>query len=89
MVNRQHDLGFERVLPLRSEENEESESYRPVRNDRFRELLDEEFQRSYRFETLGNIFNDVKEFFRKVVTREEEEGELEFSDTPLGPKNKP
>ncbi|MEM7167089.1 MAG: hypothetical protein AAF581_16625 [Planctomycetota bacterium] len=65
----------------RSEETEEvSESYRPVRNDRFRELLDEEFQRSYRFEALGNIFNDVKDFFRKVVTRDEE-GELEFSDS--------
>lgn len=75
------DERIERITPLDSDGIEESENFRPVRNDRFRELLDEEFQRSYRFETLGNIFNDVKDFFRKVVHRDDEQGELEFTDS--------
>lgn len=52
------------------------ESYRPLRGDGLRGVLDEEFQKSYRFEGLSNVFHDIKELFRKVVTRDDEDADI-------------
>ncbi len=48
-------------------------SFRPIRDGALSEILDEEFQRCYRFEGLSDLFHDLKGLIRKVVTRGEEE----------------
>lgn len=48
------------------------ESYRPLRGDSFRAVLDEEFRKSYRFEGISNVIHDIKELFRRVVARDDE-----------------
>ncbi|MGE3163659.1 MAG: hypothetical protein AB7O52_02000 [Planctomycetota bacterium] len=48
------------------------ESYRPLRSDSLRAVLDEEFRKSYRFEGFSNVIHDIKELFRRVVTRDDE-----------------
>ena len=48
-------------------------SFRPIRNGALHEILDEEFQRCYRFEGISDLFHDLKGLIRKVVTRGEEE----------------
>lgn len=55
---------------------EHSDNIRPFRTDDFRDVLDEEFQRSYRFEGLGNVLHDIKELFRNLVSREDDDYEF-------------
>ncbi len=45
------------------------DSYRPIRNGTLREILDDEFQRCYRFEGLSDLLHDLKGLIRKVVVR--------------------
>lgn len=46
--------------------------FRPVREGPLREILDREFERSYRFEGMSDLLNDIKGLLRRVVHREVE-----------------
>lgn len=45
---------------------------RPLRTGALRDLLDAEFRRNHRFETLSSFFGDLRALLRKAVVREEE-----------------
>jgi len=47
-------------------------SIRPVRSGPLRDLLDAEFRRNHRFETLSSFFGDLRTLLRKAVVRDDE-----------------
>lgn len=60
-------------------------SVRPLRGGPLRDLLDAEFQRCHRFETLGSFFGDLRSLLKKAVVREEEAPEFDrFLPQPPG-----
>ncbi len=58
---------------VRRSELSRDRSVRPLRSGPLRELLDAEFQRCHRFETISSFFGDLRSLLRKAVTREEDE----------------
>ncbi len=50
---------------------EHPEPYRLIRDGTLSHILDEEFRRCYRFESISHLFHDLKGLLRRVVDREE------------------
>lgn len=70
---RGRDLSFlGSVRRANAEVSAEASAYRPIRGLQLRELLDEGFQRSYRYEAISNVLHDVRDFFRNMVGRDED-----------------
>ena len=64
---------------------EHSEPYRLIREGTLSDILDEEFRRCYRFESISHLFHDLKGLLRRVVAREEaQEGLDPFLAGSLG-----
>jgi len=58
--------------PRGSEPWSADRSIRPVRAGPLRDLLDAEFRRNHRFETLSSFFGDLRGLLRKAVVRDDE-----------------
>ncbi len=62
-----------------------TESNRTVRGGTLRDILDAEYRRCYRFESFSGFVDDLKGLIRRVVARDDVEGESLRSSFP--PKN--
>lgn len=64
---------------------------RPFRNGTLRDILDEEFSRSYRFEGVSDLIHDIesniKHLWRRVVGRDGEREGLEDLESSLRKHN--
>ena len=52
-------------------------SVRPLRGGPLRDILDAEFRRCHRFDTLSSFFGDLRSLLRKAIVREDDAAELE------------